>query len=108
MKQTQCLEFRVYAANGDSFHEPDLGAPASSRRVSKREKPTPTRRQDAGAPGFMVPLHAKKRKEAPHEPRSSRREEAHFNLGEESQSLLTSAATVQGFNMGMPSGNSLP
>ena len=78
------------------LHEPDLGAPASSRRVSKREKPTPTRRQDAGAPGFMVPMHSKKRKAALHEPCSSRREEAHSNLGEGSQSLLTSAATVQG------------
>jgi len=34
----------------------------------------------------------------PHEPRSSRREEAHSFSGEGSQSLLTSAATVQGFN----------
>ena len=44
----------------------------------------------------------------PHEPRSSRREEAHSNLVEGSQSLLTSAATVQGFNTRTLSGNSLP
>ena len=42
----------------------------------------------------------------PDEPRSSRREEAHSNLGEASESLLTSAATVQGFNTRMLSGNS--
>jgi hypothetical protein len=37
----------------EAFHEPFLGAPASRRR-------------DASAPGFMVPIHAIKRKEATH------------------------------------------
>ena len=45
----------------------------------------------------------------PPEPRSSRREEAHSISGEGSQSLLTSAATVQGFKArSLGSGNSVP
>jgi len=44
---------------------------------------------DQPQPCFEQPLH---------EPRSSRREEAHSFSGKGSQSLLTSAATVQGFN----------
>src|SRR5438876_1132846 len=57
---------------------------------------------------FMVPMRAQKRKEAPYEPRSSRREEAHSISAEGSWSLLTSAATVQRFNARNLSGKSLP
>src|SRR5881396_2474902 len=53
---------------------------------------------------FMFPMRAQKRKEASHEPRSSQREEAHDSKSEIrnpkseiNESLLTSAATVQGF-----------
>ena len=45
---------------------------------------------------------------SPHEPPSSRREEAHSISAEGSSSLLTSAATVQGFNAQNLSGQSLP
>ncbi len=44
----------------------------------------------------------------PHEPRSSRRKEAHSESGDRSQSLLTSAATVQGFQARTCSGKSPP
>src|SRR5258708_28839693 len=48
-----------------AFYEPSLGAPASRGRfVQCRE--SKTRRRDAGAPRFMVPMHAKKRKDAFH------------------------------------------
>jgi len=49
---------------------------------------------------FMVPMRAQKRKEAPYEPRSSRREEAHSISAEGSWSLLTSAATVRAGALG--------
>src|SRR6266850_715139 len=44
----------------------------------------------------------------PHEPRNSRREEAHTNSAQRSQRLFTSAATLQGFNARVRSENSLP
>src|SRR5258708_7549957 len=54
-----------------SFHEPALGAPASRRRV--RAAPTiETRRRDAGAPRFKVPMHAQKRNAALHATESHR------------------------------------
>ncbi len=43
-----------------------------------------------------------------HEPGSSRRKEAHSKSGDRSQSLLTSAATVQGLQARTCSGKSLP
>ena len=55
----------------------------------------------------MVPMQARKRKESPHEARSSGRESAPSSqLG--SQSRLTSAATVQEFNALTFSVNSRP
>src|SRR6266511_1354202 len=47
---------------------------------------------------FSVPEGELRIAHPPHEPRSSRREEAHSSSGKGSQSLLTSAATVQRFN----------
>ena len=63
--------------------------------------------------GGQLLLFAHTRRSAPSlnpppEPRSSRREEAHSISGEGSQSLLTSAATVQGFDTQMRSGLSQP
>ncbi len=59
----------------------------------------------AGEGWFMAPMRGWKTVGAPPERRSSRREEAHFSNAEYgvrnaelSQSLLTSAATVQGFS----------
>ena len=43
-----------------SLHEPDLGALASRRRVPNFA--TPTRRRDAGAPMFMVPMRVQCRR----------------------------------------------
>ncbi len=69
------------------FHEPAVGGAAFQGRAP------------AARPGFMAPMRVRSLEvEAPHEPRSSRREEAHSSSGKGSQSLLTSAATVQGFN----------
>ena len=73
-----------------AFHEPSrlrVADPRSGPRLCEAQR-------------FMVPMRAQKRKEAPYEPRSSRREEAHSISAEGSWSLLTSAATVRAGGLG--------
>src|SRR5438477_13095583 len=79
------------------FHEPGHSSSSSFSSSSSTIHPvwtfSRTRRTTRTRTNqFMVPMHARKRKEAFHEPRRSRREEALIS-SREHVSLLTSAPT---------------
>ena len=66
------------------------------RGIHSATAPTRHRKRNKfRAPGFNVPMHAQKRKEAFHEPRRSRLEEALISVMEQ-VSLLTSAPPKNG------------
>ena len=79
-----------------AFHEPPLSRPAATL------SPPCVERAGRGVPiWFMAPIHVRILEVfPPHEPRSSRREEAHSISAEGSWSLLTSAATVRAGGLG--------
>ena len=86
------------------FHEPplriaDFPVGVSGRLENRRYGAMPVHGPDA-RPLLEVEAH--------HEPRSSRRKEAHSTFRTGDQSLLTSAATVQGFKARTCWGNSHP